>query len=67
MLSPVSKSISIYYQENLSPNFFFFFLGGSGGGGWGVASFLVPILHDFSYNVNVKSVVFFFSTYIFPL
>ena len=32
-----------------------------------MASFLVPILHDFSYNVNVKSVVYFFSTYIFPL
>ena len=67
MLSPVSKSISIYYQENLSPFFFFFFFWGSGGGGSGVASFLVPILHDFSYNVNVKSVVYFFSTYIFPL
>ena len=40
MLSPVSKSISIYYQENLSPNFFFFFFffffGGVGeeDGGW---------------------------------
>ena len=35
MLSPVSKSISIYYQENLSP-FFFFFFGGVGEeeGGW---------------------------------
>ena len=35
MLSPVSKSISIYYQENLSP-FFFFFFGGGGEeeGGW---------------------------------
>ena len=39
MLSPVSKSISIYYQENLSPFFFFFFcfcFGGVGEeeGGW---------------------------------
>ena len=59
MLSPVSKSISIYYQENLSP-FFFVFVLGEWGRRKGVASFLVPILHDFSYNVNVKSVVFFF-------
>ena len=31
MLSPVSKSISIYYQENLSPFFFFFFFFGGVG------------------------------------
>lgn len=37
MLSPVSKSISIYYQENLSPFFFVFVfvLGGWGSGGGG--------------------------------